>query len=320
MIIVPKIKELILPLRMRTRVAGWFTLEAVGLDGRKRLLAKFPNLITNKGLDLIGTGGYPVSTCAVGTGNTAPAVTDTALVALVSSTTNAISRTNSAQGSSPYYGSLVSTWQFPVGAAAGNLAEVGVGSGATSLFSRALILDGGGSPTTITVLSNEALNVTYQVNMYPPTVDVAGNVSLGGSNYAFTLRASNVTSSSNWSISNDGNFSGIGTKSSGSAFSTQVLGAITGAPSGTAYGADSYSMGTYVGGSYTQTVTLNWSINAGNAPGGVGSVQLVVGWGSDAGYQVSGGGCYQCSFTPVIPKDNTKVLSLTFSLTWASGT
>lgn len=319
MIIVPK-KELILPLRMRVRVAGWFTLEAVGLDGRRRPLASFPNLITNKGLDLIGTGGYPIGTCAVGTGNTAPAVTDTALVAQVASTTNAISRTANNTGSSPYYAYLVTTWQFPVGAAAGNLAEVGVGSGATSLFSRALILDGGGSPTTITVLSNEALNVTYQVNMYPPTTDVTGNVSLGGSSYAFTLRASNVTSTNNWGISTDTNFAGVGNHSSGSAFSTQTLGAITSQPSGAAYGADSSSVGTYTLGSYTQTVTLGWSINAGNAPGGIGSVQLVVGWGSDVGYPVDGGGCYQCSFTPVIPKDNTKVLSLTFSVTWASGT
>jgi hypothetical protein len=329
MILVPK-RELILPLRMRQRIAGWYKLEARKLDGRIRpLTGWFPNLITNKGLDLLGLGDghFVLGTCAVGTGNTAPAVTDTALVALVTSTTNAISRSQANQGSAPYYGALTTTWQFPTGAAAGNLAEVGVGSTATSLFSRALILDGGGAPTTITVLSNEALNVTYVAQMYPPTADVTGVIALGGSNYNYTLRAANVTASQWWGLPTDlAGYNGVGTTLSGGAYSTQVLSAITGTgPSGTEYGIDSDSRGTYVGGSYTNTGTFGWSINAGNAPGGIGSVMVNFGWGNDSGFMVGGAGSYQCSFAAVsgggpIPKDNTKVLSLVFQVTWASGT
>lgn len=329
MIWVPK-KELILPLHMTHRVAGWYKLEARGPDGRVRpLTGWFPNLITNKGLDMLGlaSGGFAVGVCAVGTGNTTPAVTDTALVALVASTGNAISRTQANQGSSPYYGTLTTTWQFPTGAATGNLAEVGVGSSATSLFSRALILDGGGSPTTITVLSNEALNVTYQVQMYPPTTDVTGSVALGGSNYNYTLRAVNVTASQWWCLPTDlAGYNGVGTTLSGGAFSTQTLSTINGTgPSGTSYSIDSSSRGTYTTGTYTNTGTFGWSINAGNAPGGIGSVVINFGWGNDSGFMVAGAGSYQCSFAAAvgggpIPKDNTKVLSLVFQVTWASGT
>lgn len=304
---------------LKIRVAGYYKLEAIRPDGSVRpLTGWFPNLITNTGLDNLATGGYPWGTCVVGTGTTAPSNTDTQLVTQIASTTNAVSQASSASGTTPYYGTLTTTWQFPVGAAAGNLSEVGVGRSATALFSRALIVDGSNNPTTITVLSNEALNVTYVINMEPPLGQTTGNVSLGGSSYAWTLQAANVGNANAWAPSNDTNYAGMGSYAdAGFTYSTQTLGAITSNPGGTGYGSSSSSAGTYTVGSYTQSFTINWDINHGNAPGGVGSVLLQLNWGSDGGYGVGGAGQYQVSFTPVIPKDNTKVLTLVFQVTWA---
>ena len=73
--------------------AGWFKIEAHRVDangdeipGTRRVAADwFPNLITNAGLDFLGTTGptYVYTYCRVGSGNTAPAFTDPASVAPV---------------------------------------------------------------------------------------------------------------------------------------------------------------------------------------------------------------------------------------------
>lgn len=319
MILIPK-RELILPMRMQARVAGWYKLEARKLDGRIRpLTGWFPNLITNTGLDnLGGTHGYPWTHCVVGTGNTAPANTDTQLVAQVADTTGVVTRTSAASGTTPFFGTLTTTWQFPTGAAAGNLAEVGCGSSATTLFSRALILDGGGSPTTITVLADEALNVTYIVHLAPPLADVPGSVTIAGVNYTTNLRAALVGNSNDWAPSTDPGFAGIGSSvNTGNTYSTQALGVITSQPAGTGFPLNSWASGAYGVGTFQNTGTATWGINNGNAPGGVGSVLIALNWGTDAGFSVGGAGAYQINFTPVIPKDNTKVLTLTFQYSWA---
>jgi hypothetical protein len=319
MILVPKYKDIILNPRAPTvRVAGYYTLEAIGLDGRKRFLGKFPNLITNGGLDMLGGYSNVFNTCAVGSGNTAPSNTDTALVTLVASTTNAISATYSTAGSSPYFGSTIVTWQFPTGAAAGNLSEVGIGTAATALYSRALILDGGGSPTTITILSTEALNVTYTMQQYVPLTDVTGSISLGGSSYGYTIRAANATNQTYWC-----QVFGLPTAPnlrSGfqAAYATGTLGAITSQPSGTTFADSGCTTAGYTNGSYTLQSTSNWDINHGNAPGGIGSILYTIGNQTAGGGSASfGRGQWQIAFSPVIPKDNTHVLQLLLNISWA---
>jgi hypothetical protein len=325
----PKIKDILIEpdLVPRVRVAGWFKLEAIGLDGRVRPLAEFPNLITNGGLDQLGNsaqGGGPWNTCAVGSGNTAPAITDTTLQSIVASTTTDFSDNGlgTAQSTPPYFGTGIKTWQFAVGAAAGNLSEVGVGQTATALFSRALILDGGGSPTTITVLSNEALNVTYTLNQYPPTADVTGSITLNGVSYAYTIRAANVTATA-WG-GGPGGFTGMALDA-GSTFNG-AIGAITGQPgvvTGTPQtgGFSSITTASYTVGTYTRQATVQADINSSNlGGGGIGAMLLT--WGNGRG---SGGssadnrGQYQMGFTPKIPKDNTMVLTLTVQVGWTRG-
>ena len=150
-----------------------------------------PNLITNTGLDLIGTGN-DINTCVAGTGSTAPANTDTALVAQIASTTSPISTVTS-YNVSPEYGQRATTWRFAAGVATGNITELGM-KYSTSLYARALVLDGVGAPTTFVVASGEALDVTYIQRIVPPAADASGSVVINSVTYGWVARPANVGS------------------------------------------------------------------------------------------------------------------------------
>jgi hypothetical protein len=330
-ILLPKYRDIIVEppreLWPKFRVAGFFKLEAVGLDGRVRPLGEFPNLITNGGLDQLGNsaqGQGPWATCAVGSGNTTPAITDTQLQTLVASTTSVFSNNGqgTTQSTSPYFGTGIQTWQFPVGAAAGNLSEVGVGNTATTLFSRALILDSGGSPTTITVLSTEALNVTYTLNQYAPTADTTGSITLNGSSYTYTIRAANVTAGV-WGGGPSG-FTGM-ILDSAQTFNG-AIGAVTGQPgvvtgSPQTGGVTTLTTASYTTGSYLRGATMFFDINTSNLGGG-GIGAFLMTWGNGRGSGGSGldnRGQYQMGFSPQIPKNNTLALTLVVQVAWTRG-
>lgn len=307
MIIVPD-RQIIVP--FQSRVGGFFKLEAVRPDGRRRVLADwFPNLITDVGLNRMASGGY-LNACHVGTASTAPTVLDTALLGYVGGTTTIQSSSYGAQTSAPYYGWKRITYRFAVGAATGNLAEVGIATaaangGSTVLFSRALILDGGGSPTTISILADEVLDVTYELRNYPPLVDVNQTITITGSgSHDMVTRAAHVTNSY-WGY-------GLG---SGVSFNTSgvdgyvyngALGAITSGPSGSGSNVTQYNIGSYVNLSLERIGGYGYGLNQGNLTGGITAAryQTTLGW-------------YQTSFSPAIAKDATKTLSLSFKTTWA---
>lgn len=281
------------------KLEGRFTFVLTKPDGTSRTVADFPNLITNGGLDRIGSGNGFLNYIHLGTGSTTPTFTDTALTTFLASSTDAAPTLNDVStcaNSSPYYAQYTINKRFAAGIATGNLTEVGVSWSAStgSLFSHALILDDGGNPTTITKLADEVLDVLYTLRVYAPLVDVSATVN----GYSTVIRASSVTYTQNWSAS-------VFSLSGGRAFSTQTLGSITQQPGGAFYGAQSIYFSAYVNGSYSRKVTLDFGLTHGNVPGGIGSLTLHAGFGD-----------YQCSFTPVIPKDSTKVLTFTFIISF----
>ena len=287
-----------------TQCAGWFKIEAIRPDGTRRVLADwFPNLILNGGLDRMGANDDYLSWCQVGSGSTAPVATQTALVNRIAGTNTQQANVNGAQASAPYYGWYRRTYRFAQGVAAGNLSEVGVGWGSTgSLFSRALILDGGGSPTTITVLSDEVLDVTYELRRYPGTVDLTGTVVLDGVTHTWVSRAAGVTDQASWA--------GLGTMALDLAQSFNGnIGTVTALnPSGT-YGLLSATPLAYSSGSYVRAATVSAGLNVSNLSGGIRSIVIRS--------STEGTSRYQIQFDPKIPKDNTKVLSLTIQHSWA---
>lgn len=298
--------------------AGHFTMTVSGGKRGTKVLAEFDNMILDSGLNYLAGGSRnAVSYCTVGTGTTAVAASQTALV-------NAIANTGTVQraflggtyvAGPPAYKTDYITFRFATGVAAGNLTEVGVGWNSTgSLFSRALILDGGGAPTTITVLSDETLDVTYTLRCYAPS-DVTGIVNLGGVNYNYTIRGAQMSSggTGTW---NPGDVQNYGFCNATDAFVETFTGSISatpgGVPSGTSWGGTVVTApSAYVNNSMQRSVQYRLDLNDGNLGGGFKSMNLrCKGVGGQSTH------AFQIEFSPNVPKDNTKVLRLnmTFSV------
>lgn len=158
----------------------------------------FNNLVLDSGLARMSVGTW-IDRCCVGTGNSTPVVSQTALDGFLSATTTQQSSTSSVQTTTtPYYNSVTITWRFSAGSATGNISEVGLGWSNTTLWNRSLIKDSSGEATTITVLSDEYLDVVSEVRQYPSTsysgsfdlTDGSGNVisnhTVSGSPYITT--------------------------------------------------------------------------------------------------------------------------------------
>lgn len=278
----------------------------------------FKNLILDQGLDRIGssTGSeYVLRYCRVGTGNSTPAVTQTSLDAQIAASNffnTATSGTN--EGAPLYRTTLTHTCVFPQGSVIGNITEVGIGwaTTGTTLFSRALILDNLGFPTSITLVAIDQLTVYYRVRITPPLTDTSSSVTISGTPYNYTVRVASVASFGNLTpLFNPGVFSGA-TSSPVTYAAGATLGAITATgPVGTATGGTTgiATNLTYSIGSYYKDSNWTWSITQGNATGGIQAIRMQ--WGRPyATFQ------FQIRFDTPIPKTSTNVLTLTMRFTW----
>jgi hypothetical protein len=311
---------------MLTKVCGFYKLEAVKMKGgieysRRPLTDWFPNLITNQGLDRMANNLDYLNYCQVGSGSTAPANSNIGLVNRIAGTI-VTSGTQGVNNTSPYYSWFTKVYRFAEGVAAGNLSEVGIGWAATGnvLFSRALILDTYQNPTTITVLSDEYLDVTYQLRFYPLETDVTGNVTLTGNiggTYSYTLRRALITTVvkqnnqyNNYyppSMSNasyDAGYNYVFNKAYPGS-----IGSISSQPSGTSVdyaGMSTTTSASYVSGSYSLDLTISMGPTEGNVPGGIKSLKFLFGFNE-----------HQIEFGTAIPKTSQDSLSLTFRHVWA---
>lgn len=295
-------------------IAGRFKLEAVNVEtGERRELAPwFNNLITDSGLNAWGTGGI-LGGCVVGTGSTTPAVSDTALATWRAYSNTITSSVLGGQATVPYYSSVTRVYRFAAGTATGNLTELGVcvGSSTTALFSRTLIKDGSGNPTTITVLASEALDVTYELRLYAPSADVPHSTVIAGVTYTGVVRAANVTSfvssGYTWYLGNSmGGAIDLMQPSYSARVGNGAIGAATTSPGGTNVDVGDVVASAYSNGSLARTGTLTLGLSQGNVAGGITSALIPTKLGA-----------YQISFSPAVPKDATKVLTLGLTLSWA---
>lgn len=154
----------------QARVKGVFGITVIRGDGSVEKYST-PNLVLNSGIATAtsrSTGITSISlltNCVVGTGTDVPLVTDTLLQSQVAISSNGVSQS----GTVSYDEILdeitcttVMRYTFALGAVVANLSEIGIRpSSVTDLFSRALIVDGSGDPTTITVTADDQLIVDY---------------------------------------------------------------------------------------------------------------------------------------------------------------
>lgn len=317
----------------RTEVAGRYKLEVRRQGQLIHDTGWFDNLITNAGLEAIGEAKALCQFVMVGTGNTAPANTNTTLGAQIAfKDGNSAPSATISQGvetTGTRYGWMRKSFPFSQGAVVGNVAEVGVGWSSTAVFSRSLV-----SPA-ISLLAIDQLTVVYEVRMYLPTVDATGSVTIGGTSYNYTIRPAYAASANtsggpsmgwatgipnfqavtrqwcpyNWSLpfygaSSFGPPAVIQTNVE-TTFIRQTDGGTVSPGTGASY-PSSGSNAAYVPGSLSCQFTLTWGIGNGNDTGGI------------KAFIYSGlFGTYQCVLDGTIPKDNTKTLSMTWSQTWA---
>ncbi len=308
-------------LNLETKLSGEYKLVISRGDGTVEETGWFKNIILDTGLDRMGittTGIYATQYARVGTGTSTPVATQTSLdaqIAFSAATNQANSAVNSG---TPLYNTLITTsFAFAQGAVVGNIAEVGIGwaTTGTSLFSRALILDNTGSPTTLTLVSIDQLTVYYRITVTPVLTDTTGSVVISSTTYGYTARicnagsfASNVYMFATAPISANGV---LGPVASTTHAAGTALSAITTVPANASGTAGTVTQGSYSPGSYFRDDVWNWSISQGNATGGIQIITL-----SYSGNPSGGNIKYQFRFDTVIPKTNTNTLGLTVRISW----
>ena len=276
----------------------------------------FPNLITDTGLDNLSwnatstIGSSSWSRMHLGTGTTTPAFSDSALATFgknVISNNGSDVRSNS--GSSPYYGQLARTWTSSVGGATGNWTEIGISNQNTNgnLRSRALILDGGGSPTVFPVQADEQFQGTYILRFYVPLTDAPATITMSGTPYDTVCRALNATLSSGspntWSP-----LVGLISSNSqgGSIWRTGALAAITAAsPAGSTINAGTMSVAAsaYGAGNHYRDSSFRWG------SGGSGALRTLM--------APMDGASFQIEYDPVINKLTTEEVIHNQRISWA---
>ena len=300
-----------------TGISGEYRVVVNRADGTATDTGWFKNLILDQGLDRFGNSGGNVvyNYARVGTGVSTPVATQTQLDSqLAVSAGGGAAGATANEGAPLYRTTLTHTYAFAQGAVVGNITEIGIGwatTGAT-LFSRALILDNLGSPTSITLVALDQLTVYYRLRIVPTLTDATGSVTIASTNYNFTVRVASVASfgQNQYAYSSaDYWTAGAGSTTYGAGATLQGVTAY--GPSGSATGTDgTVSASGYTAGTYYRDSNFSWSISAGNATGGIQGLRIT--WGVT--YLPF---AYQVYFATPIPKTSTNVLNLVFRFSWA---
>lgn len=293
-----------------------------------------------------GSGSMGSVIFVAGSGNTTPAESQSTLVSYVGKTNTHVSTTTTRNVTPDGSGNVM--WRVTMrvtfnpgslGTGSKNIAEAGIvmegisiGSvnGSTLVGARGLLVDGGGSPTTVSVNADvEYLDLIWEYTEWIPA-SVTGTVSL-------TIDGATVVhdyevrpcwfentggSYNNRGWQNMGALTGpalsatrtVGTYDKANANTVALegpLGALYGAnPGGTYADANmpvSMTLAAYTTDSKYRDVTMVWTPLYGNVAGGIGAVRVHMGHSQ-----------WQVSYSPKIAKINTKQLNLTFRITMAN--
>jgi hypothetical protein len=311
------------------KLGGQFRL-VISKDAECKQVVKdtgfFDNLITNTGMNRIGTVTTNSNTgissfqtlCGrfvVGSGSAEPQFTDTALQNPVAFASSSVVLDNESSNYERGWYEITVRHQFGQGQAAGNLSEIGIQHTSTSgpLWSRALILDGEGNPTTITVLPDDFLTCYYTLRIMIPKEDAVFNINVdyGEDGIVPTivtgrpLNADNATAANGWGLQT------AATSTTGNAslqFYTGGLAAPTAnSPLGSPIGNSTFtfSIVPYVHDSFERYVTRTNGLNEHNSQQlRTARVNALM-------------GCWQIEFDPPLQKDNTQTMQVTFGYSWA---
>lgn len=293
------------------KIGALFKLNTHKGDGKTTVeTGWFHNIVLETGLNQMSVGQW-VDRCCVGSGNSTPVSTQVSLDALIASTTTVQSVSTAVQiTNAPYYLSLTRTYRFGQGVAAGNLSEVGLGWGNTSLWNRALIRDSSGNPTTITVLADEYLDVSAEIRVYP-AMSINSTFNLLDKSGA-VISTHNVTGipyiASTADATGKVEFSPYIWASS--VYSGAMGSTVSSTPIGTESNASNWANTNPTQKSSQKKITLALGNSNFTHKSFLMYVSGLLGSSLDWGYQ------FQIS--PEIPKNNTQIMTYTFELSWSA--
>lgn len=187
-------------------VRGRFKIESVHPEtGKVTLLQDWANntVLTSGMYQMSQRDGW-MDACQVGIDETFdPDPGFTAMPGWVAGTTTKQENTTGAQPTAPFYGWRRTRFRFPIGSITENtnINRVGVGwdtQAGDTLVTLAKTVDIDSNPTAITWKADEYLDVTYEFQYHPPTVDATGTVDFNGVTYNYIVRAMDATSDSAW--------------------------------------------------------------------------------------------------------------------------
>lgn len=306
-------------------ISGHFEIKVYDANtGKLTKRRSFPNLITNQGLiGMCSTQGADAKwiycRVCVGNGTAVPNVDDTTLSNYLAASSTQFDYWGAgytAPVAPDWVSSVSATARFNAGMFDGTtITEIGITNGESShpVFSRALILDDYGNPTSLTILSNEYFDVTYTLKYHPKLTDTEFQFSMNGVTYDCVARAAHVN---NMAINQYQPLRKFGFCMV-SVYNTQTLGDITGEPiyqsGGIATGAQNYSFVPYESSEpYTYKCTNAFGLSVGNFDGGIGAALIKnIGIENNKGIAPQ----TQVSFNPKLPKDANTEMTFTLSRT-----
>lgn len=298
-------------------VAGRFRYEVWNKGQIKESSGWMNNMVLDSGL-LHLLSGQTTSVrhrCVAGTGNSPPDPTQTAL-------DNQVMSSISQQQDNPPPASLhnsggevytysQSTYSFPARTSPVNISELGISIGTTEvLFSRVLVKDPLGNPTTISLIEEDELRVTYEIRRYAQMEDYVHEVG----EYTITSRPIGVAGRSGdysfWNPWLPAVTSRRAPSTSAIRFVTTPIQDMFERPSSTGSVATSstsfYTAVDNGDGTFSKRVMARWGtervINTGRT--------MVLAWDSGGSGSVFVMDAFQFEFEPPIVKPNTEVLEI----------
>lgn len=285
---------------INTQVQGVFKLSKGNLNtNEEQHITTFNNLILDNGLNLLCTY-WVVScfdVCSIGAGTSEPAVTDTSLTNHKFTTYgNFISQGNV----SGIYRWSTFKYRFNPNVA-GTYTEIGIGTTSNNLFSKSLIKDSNGNPIAITLLSDEYLDVTYEIRFYINTTEsTITNFNLGKSVHTLNTKAAYINSTESIhfsSISGPGN-------AAFTLLNDVVSATNTSGPGGTISSSTSLITLPYVGNSYERSYRAIFDLN-----------NQVNNWPIKSAFINFGCfGLFQTEIIPDIIKTSSEILTIDFKI------
>lgn len=225
------------------------------------------NMILNQGKDWVmaGTRGFAASFthCAVGTGTTPVAATDTGLTSEAAASRTATYLTGTGNCGTTWagqVGTMRRTFDFALETVNQNYSELGwsyTATKSTNLFSKTLIAGG-----TVTVLAGQQLRVVYDVSITcAPTGVQTASLTIAGwgtptGTWALQAGMFDSIATSGASAGPPGLFEPLYGPSALFHSGTCTLGSFGSAPTGTILGSVAGTWGTYTLGTFTRSVTF----------------------------------------------------------------